>query len=180
MIHYHDYQITDAKTATCTSGGFCTYYCEGCQDGHTEQIGVLGHNYSGATCTSASVCSRCGLQEQAALGHTTSTGVCARCNYNFTAPLYFSGSGDGIFNNYHSLVLPYGTYKITLKIKYTTSNWDMGVCRDNLSAYNSSVLVMFDYRFGTFTDYFTAEIVSGGYIWVRIDGYYEIAVTPVN
>jgi hypothetical protein len=83
-------------------------------------------------------------------------------------------------------VLPYGTYKLTLKIKdcwnlWDWEYWDLCVKRDDLNDHNNNVLCMDDnYKIGTFVDYFTAEIVSGGYIWTNINGEYEITVTPVN
>ena len=85
-IHYHDYTVTDSKKETCTTDGFNTYYCAGCQDGYTETVKATGHSYSDATCTNPKTCSICGKTEGAKLGHTTSNGICERCKADFRQP----------------------------------------------------------------------------------------------
>ena len=105
-IHYHDYTVTDSKKETCTTDGFNTYYCAGCQDEYTETVKATGHSYSSATCTepkTCSICSKtdgnplghlyssatctkpricsiCNKTDGSALGHTSSSGTCLRCS----------------------------------------------------------------------------------------------------
>lgn len=190
-IHYHDYQVKDSKTANCTEGGHSTYYCEGCLDEYTEQIKELGHSYSGATCTKASICSRCGAQEKGALGHTTTTGVCSRCKYNFTAPLYFSGCAGSEFGKgrgMHALTLPYGKYRITMTVTklYSYSSpddfWDADI-NDGYTHPGKDYMTgmgVFGYGTGSDTDIYVGEVKSGGYVYVHISGEYTISIVPIN
>ena len=117
-IHYHNYQVKDSKAASCMASGHNTYHCDGCQDEYTEQLAALGHSYSGATCTKASVCKRCGVQETGALGHSTSTGVCSRCKTDFRKTYTFTGSGMSTYISHRYVYIPdeffTGRYKVTV------------------------------------------------------------------
>ena len=93
----HSYE--DVVTApTCTEEGYTTHTCKDC--GHSYKntpVAATGHNKSTPTCTEAGVCTVCGEQLEAALGHDmvkdaavaptcTQTGLtegshCSRCDY---------------------------------------------------------------------------------------------------
>lgn len=71
---YGDHSWSKTKTisnATCTSQGEWRYVCSYCnQLGATPHYtNALGHNYSGATCTSKATCTRCGATGDT-LGHS--------------------------------------------------------------------------------------------------------------
>lgn len=176
----HDHKHTATKNAACETQGAYTYSCTRCSDSYTKPIAALGHNYSSATCTKASTCNRCGAQNTAALGHTTTTGVCSRCNYNFTQPLYFEGTTDAT----HQITLPYGTYKITLTILSVSSAWP-SASRDTIYADFvdvQGVIVGCSKSEGTCTETHTFGIQDG---YIEIDYFwghaqYELSIEPVN
>ena len=77
--HTHSYgEWETTKAATCTTNGTKAKYCS-CGDKITETI-VASHAWKDATCTEAKNCSKCGLTDGSALGHTCSIGTCTRCN----------------------------------------------------------------------------------------------------
>ena len=88
------------QEATCTVDGTKERTCS-CGEKETDTI-VASHAWKDATCTEAKNCSKCGLTDGAALGHTCSIGECSRCksevypNVNLpSTPLtvwYFSSS----------------------------------------------------------------------------------------
>lgn len=108
LIHYHDYKVS-TKKATCTKDGSKTYKCKGCSHSYKEKLPATGHNFSAATCTKASKCSRCGAKGDAALGHTAGT-ICSRCGKSTFETLHFSGKGTKMIRNIN---LPEGAYLIT-------------------------------------------------------------------
>ena len=66
------------KEATCTVNGSKERSCA-CGEKETETI-IASHAWKDATCTEAKNCSKCGLTDGSALGHTCSVGTCTRCN----------------------------------------------------------------------------------------------------
>ena len=66
------------KEATCTVNGSKERSCA-CGEKETETI-IASHAWKDATCTEAKNCSKCGLTDGSALGHTCSIGTCTRCN----------------------------------------------------------------------------------------------------
>lgn len=66
------------KEATCTVNGSKERSCA-CGEKETDTI-VASHAWKDATCTEAKKCSKCGLTDGSALGHTCSIGTCTRCN----------------------------------------------------------------------------------------------------
>ena len=66
------------KEATCTVNGSKERSCA-CGEKETDTI-VASHAWKEATCTEAKSCSKCGLTDGAALGHTCSIGTCERCS----------------------------------------------------------------------------------------------------
>lgn len=69
--HIHSF-----TTATCTEPSKCV-----CGE---IKGNALGHSYSDATCTSAKICTYCGISEGIALGHILVDGVCSRCGFTDT------------------------------------------------------------------------------------------------
>ena len=65
------------KEATCTVNGSKERSCA-CGEKETDTI-VASHAWKDATCTEAKKCSKCGLTDGSALGHTCSIGMCVRC-----------------------------------------------------------------------------------------------------
>ena len=66
------------QEATCTVNGSKERSCA-CGEKETDTI-VASHAWKDATCTEAKSCSKCGLSDGAALGHTCSIGTCERCS----------------------------------------------------------------------------------------------------
>lgn len=66
------------KEATCTVNGSKERSCA-CGEKETDTI-VASHAWKDATCTEEKKCSKCGLTDGSALGHTCSIGTCTRCN----------------------------------------------------------------------------------------------------
>ena len=182
----HDHKKVETKAAGCVTEGTYTHTCSRCSDAYTTSIPALGHNYSSATCTEASICSRCGSQGTAALGHTTSTGVCSRCNYNLTAPLYFSGKASYTEIHY-PITLPYGTYKITIATKgngffdTTYANIDYTESRAVSGSGKAGIVWVSCNGNETKTETFTSGI-ENGYLNLDIwgDVEYEVSIVPVN
>lgn len=48
--HSHSYSASVQTASTCTSNGVMRYTCS-CGDSYTQEIGKIGHNYSGGHCT---------------------------------------------------------------------------------------------------------------------------------
>jgi len=80
----HNYTKVSGSGATCTAAGNSVMKCSNCGDQKTETQKALGHKWTAATCTAAKKCSRCGITEENALGHTTTSGKCGRCNQTIT------------------------------------------------------------------------------------------------
>lgn len=79
-FHRHDYSIVvSTDEATCTEDGSQVKECK-CGKQKTEVIPALGHNWSEATCLTASECSRCGETQGSPLGHSFSNHQCTRCD----------------------------------------------------------------------------------------------------
>lgn len=173
----HDHKSTVTKEAACETQGICTYTCTRCSDSYTKPIDALGHNYSGATCTKASICSRCGSQEAPALGHTTTTEVCSRCNYNFTQPIYLTGSTGATY----PITLPYGTYTVTITILSANTMWEpsnLNMLHVNIGSYRISCgqlegactkTVTFGLQGGSISASFTMGSAT-----------YQLSIVPVN
>lgn len=126
-IHYHEYSITEEDPASCEKSGFRVYTCPGCGDSYEESVEAYGHNMSGVTCTSDSVCARCGMVGQKALGHTTSTGICSRCSADFRQTYSYSGTEsyyvvDELYLNIPSNFFD-GSYYIVVEGVFTTVNF---------------------------------------------------------
>ena len=66
------------KEATCTVNGLKERTCY-CGEKETETI-IASHTWKDATCIEAKNCSKCGLTDGSALGHTCSIGTCTRCS----------------------------------------------------------------------------------------------------
>lgn len=109
LIHYHDYEITDSKDATCEEDGYKIYKCS-CGYENTETITATGHNFSAATCTEDGKCANCGAVGDPAMGHTAGT-ICERCGRNTFETLYFSGNDTGLVVT--GIDIPDGKYKLT-------------------------------------------------------------------
>lgn len=77
--HSHSYgEWVIVKNATCNEEGMKERTCS-CGKKETDTI-VASHAWKDATCTEAKSCSKCGLTDGSALGHTCSIGTCTRCN----------------------------------------------------------------------------------------------------
>ena len=68
----HTYGEGVVTAPTCTEAGYTTYTCSVCgYKNKTDEVAATGHTPgAAATCTTAQVCTVCGAQLQAALGHT--------------------------------------------------------------------------------------------------------------
>lgn len=73
------------KEATCTQDGLKERTCS-CGEKETETI-IASHAWKDATCTEAKSCSKCGLTDGSALGHTTQFGNCDRCGNKISATI---------------------------------------------------------------------------------------------
>ena len=131
--------------ATCTNAGSQKRTCSLCNTSETQNIPVLGHNYSDATCTEPQTCTRCGATTGTALGHnysdatctepqtctrcgaTTGTalghnlvnGVCTRCGVNFVMTASDVANKPSI---YGSTVTNYNANGIKWKVFYATTD----------------------------------------------------------
>lgn len=187
-IHYHKYSVVKDSPATCTSDGIKVTTCS-CGDTNTETQKAYGHNYSAATCTKGSTCSRCGSVTSGALGHTTSTGVCSRCNYNFTKPLVFTGNEKTMTNQeVTGINLPQGKYSITVEAKdgFVDGEWyDFGVVilwpseglDDTLPGY--VVIQSYEFTSPSYTEIFTGSCTNG-HLTIRCDNKWKVTIKPVN
>ncbi len=113
LLHYHDFQITDSKDATCTESGYRNMVCS-CGETKQEVIPAKGHNFSSATCTQPQKCYTCGATGGSALGHTTDGVKCSRCGASTFKTLTYSGNEEGVVAK--NINLPKGNYE--LKISY--------------------------------------------------------------
>ena len=178
LIHTHVFTENVLSVLSCTVDGKVVKTC-GC--GHSETIDTAapGHKYTEATCTAASKCSACGLEQSPALGHDIQANVCTRCNHIFIDPITFTGSSTNINQeNKHLICVPKGTYKFTITANPTTSTqrWSVKVNGSSLSYGYSSTN-----KKGTFevTKYISKDNTDSEII-VKIVGSYKLVVEPVN
>lgn len=134
LIHYHNNEVVESKDATCTEDGSKTYECKDCGYSYTETISALGHNFSTATCTEDSKCSRCGATGDAALGHTATT-ICERCGKNTFETLKYEGKGNTIISGIN---LPEGNFKWS--VTFTTSKSSEAFCARLISSDGSFIV----------------------------------------
>ena len=131
--------------ATCTNAGSQKRTCSLCNTSETQNIPVLehnyseatctepqtctrcgatmgtalGHNYSDATCTEPQTCTRCGATTGTALGHNLVNGVCTRCGVNFVMTASDVANKPSI---YGSTVTNYNANGIEWKVFYATTD----------------------------------------------------------
>ena len=131
--------------ATCTNAGSQKRTCSLCNTSETQNIPVLehnyseatctepqtctrcgatmgtalGHNYSDATCTEPQTCTRCGATTGTALGHNLVNGVCTRCGVNFEMTASDVANKPSI---YGSTVTNYNANGIKWKVFYATTD----------------------------------------------------------
>ena len=113
------------KEATCTVNGSKERSCA-CGEKETDTI-VASHAWKDASCTEAKNCSKCGLTDGSALGHTCSIGTCTRCSTEIhptvnlpSVPITTWWSGDGMkitdisysFNSSGDLIITFSGEKI--------------------------------------------------------------------
>lgn len=110
LTHYHDYKVIKIVQATCTENGSETYKCDGCGDSYEKTLNATGHKFSPATCTEPAKCTKCGVTQGSALGHTSGGTTCSRCGAVTFKPLTFSGYGK---KQITGINLPEGTYRST-------------------------------------------------------------------
>lgn len=69
--HSHTYSTTEVAPG-CTAEGYTLYSCS-CGDSFrgTQSVAAPGHSWQDASCTEPRTCSRCGITDGNALGHTT-------------------------------------------------------------------------------------------------------------
>lgn len=75
----HQFSVEYLIEATCSQPGRTFSICEYCGEERYDEIPVIPHSFSDATCTQAKVCTVCGVTEGAALGHHYVSGKCDRC-----------------------------------------------------------------------------------------------------
>ena len=105
--------------ATCTDAGSQKRTCSLCNTSETQNIPVLEHNYSEATCTKPQTCTRCGATTGTALGHNLVNGVCTRCGVNFEMTASDVANKPSI---YGSTVTNYNANGIKWKVFYATTD----------------------------------------------------------
>ena len=105
--------------ATCTNAGSQKRTCSLCNTSETQNIPVLEHNYSEATCTKPQTCTRCGVTTGTALGHNLVNGVCTRCGVNFVMTASDVANKPSI---YGSTVTNYNANGIEWKVFYATTD----------------------------------------------------------
>lgn len=88
------------KEATCTVNGSKERSCA-CGEKETDTI-VASHAWKDATCTEAKKCSKCGLTDGSALGHTTQFGNCNRCGNKISATIKCSNNLPQSFTSKYS------------------------------------------------------------------------------
>ena len=104
--------------ATCTIVGSQKRTCSLCNTSETQNVPVLEHNYSDATCTEPQTCTRCGATTGTALGHNLVNGVCTRCGVNVM-------TASDVANKpsiYGSTVTNYNANEIEWKVFYATTD----------------------------------------------------------
>ena len=104
--------------ATCTIVGSQKRTCSLCNTSETQNVPVLEHNYSDATCTEPQTCTRCGATTGTALGHNLVNGVCTRCGVNVM-------TASDVANKpsiYGSTVTNYNANGIEWKVFYATTD----------------------------------------------------------
>lgn len=131
---------------------------------NTSSPAECDHTYSDATCTAAKTCTKCGVTDGGALGHSYAEGKCTRCSaadpdYVKKYDVYINDVGFDL----NSTV----TVEIFLKTKDTT----VVVCPCvKLYKRSGSEWVPYEglYSFG---DYFSLESTSGGPVDTNSDPY---------
>ena len=114
--------------ATCTIVGSQKRTCSLCNTSETQNVPVLEHNYSDATCTEPQTCTRCGATTGTALGHNLVNGVCTRCGVNVM-------TASDVANKpsiYGSTVTNYNANGIEWKVFYATTDRIYLIASDNV------------------------------------------------
>ena len=75
----HQVEFVQSTPATCTESGNIISCCALCGEQFEENIPALGHTFTEASCTAASLCIVCGYASDSALGHAYVEGVCNQC-----------------------------------------------------------------------------------------------------
>lgn len=75
----HLFSLEYLIEATCSKPGRTYGVCEYCGEERYDEIPVIPHSFSNATCTQAKTCTVCGVTEGNALGHHYVSGKCDRC-----------------------------------------------------------------------------------------------------
>lgn len=88
--HNHTFRVQSIRQARCNEKGERVWSCS-CGEKKTEELPALSHQFTEASCTAASVCSLCGLQKSARLGHVLEGNTCTRCKKVFAAPINVLG-----------------------------------------------------------------------------------------
>ena len=99
------------KEATCTVNGSKERSCA-CGEKETDTI-VASHAWRDASCTEAKNCSKCGLTDGSALGHTTQFGTCERCGNKISATMKCSNNLPQNFTSKYSSSSRGSTTQIT-------------------------------------------------------------------
>lgn len=74
--HEHNYTETQVFQATCTEGGYTTYYCLCGENYKEDYVQAIGHAWKAATCTAAKICTVCEITEGSAKGHNWKAATC--------------------------------------------------------------------------------------------------------
>lgn len=90
-VHTHAFLVSSIQQVSCASAGERAWRCS-CGETKTEYLPALSHKFSEATCTAPSVCSVCGLEKGARLGHSLQGNTCTRCQKTISAPIYVLGT----------------------------------------------------------------------------------------
>ncbi len=120
----HTNTTTTTVDATCTKAGSTTVTCDDCGEiVSTEEIAVIDHTWTDATCTAPKTCSVCDTTEGEALGHTTDNGTCDRCGEEIagsdtpTEPVEITAS-----KTVAELITEYGWTSSTTKQEFKLDN----------------------------------------------------------
>ncbi len=89
-VHTHAFRVVSIQQATCTTAGQRMWRCS-CGETKNEYLPALSHRFSVSSCTAPSVCSLCGMQKNARLGHNLQGNTCTRCQKRISAPIYVLG-----------------------------------------------------------------------------------------
>lgn len=93
--HTHAFTKISEKLPDCIHTGETVLSCS-CGESKVEIVPALGHlKYKSATCTTPSVCTRCGTIMQTALGHNWKKDKCTRCSFQVTNPIFVLGKEIG-------------------------------------------------------------------------------------